>query len=258
MNIRIKFSKHGSMKFIGHLDIMRFFQKAIIRAGIDISYSEGYNPHQIMSFAAPLSVGVVSDGEYMDIGVKSTMSTSNALKALNNCIVEGIRVEDYKLLPEHAKNSMSIVASAKYALYNKTSDVGLINDITELNEKINSFLSQNEILITKETKKGEATIDLKPHIYEFKATKFSSEDEEIKDIPCLIFNISTGSLTNIKPELLMQSFFNYCGMEYHENEYQIYRIEVYGRDENEQLISLNDLGANIEYEINPNQNANQS
>ena len=251
MNIRIKFSKHGSMKFIGHLDIMRFFQKAIIRAGIDISYSEGYNPHQIMSFAAPLSVGVVSDGEYMDIGVKSTMSTTDAISALNNCMVEGIRVEDYKLLPEHAKNSMSIVASASYALYNKTSDVGFITDVDYLNKEIESYLAQGEIMITKETKKGEATIDLKPHIYEFKAELFSSADEELKDRPALIFNISTGSLTNIKPELLMQSFFAHINKEYKENDYQIYRLEVFGRDDTENLISLNDLGANIEYEINP-------
>lgn len=247
MNIRVKFSKHGSMKFIGHLDIMRFFQKAIIRAGIDIAYSEGFNPHQIMSFAAPLSVGVVSDGEYMDIRVKSTKSSADSIRALNECMVEGIRVEDYKLLPDNAKNSMSIVASAKYAIYNKTSGVGLINDVDYLNKMISDYLSQEEILITKETKKGETTLDLKPFIYEFKAEVKSFPDEEAVDKACLIFNISTGSHTNIKPELLLQSFFDYCKEEFNENIYQIYRLEVYSRDESDNLISLNDLGANIEY-----------
>ena len=65
MKIRIKFAKYGTMKFIGHLDMMRFFQKAIRRADIDIKYSEGFSPHQIMSFAAPLGVGIESRGEYM-------------------------------------------------------------------------------------------------------------------------------------------------------------------------------------------------
>ena len=51
MKIRIKFAKYGTMKFIGHLDTMRFFQKALRRADIDIKYSEGFSPHQIMSFA---------------------------------------------------------------------------------------------------------------------------------------------------------------------------------------------------------------
>ena len=67
MKIRIKFAKYGVMKFIGHLDVMRFFQKAIRRADIDIRYSEGFSPHPVMSFAAPLGVGMESIGEYFDI-----------------------------------------------------------------------------------------------------------------------------------------------------------------------------------------------
>lgn len=71
MRVRIKFSKHGAVKFIGHLDTMRYFQKAIRRSEIDIAYSGGFSPHQIMSFAAPLGVGQTSNGEYMDIEVNS-------------------------------------------------------------------------------------------------------------------------------------------------------------------------------------------
>ena len=59
MKIRIKFRKTGNMKFIGHLDVMRYFQKAIRRADVEICYSGGFSPHQIMSFAAPLGVGIV-------------------------------------------------------------------------------------------------------------------------------------------------------------------------------------------------------
>ncbi len=69
MKIRIKFSKQGNMRFIGHLDIMRYFQKAMRRADVDIRYSEGFSPHQIMSFAAPLGVGLTGSGEYLDIEV---------------------------------------------------------------------------------------------------------------------------------------------------------------------------------------------
>lgn len=58
MKIRIKFRKYGNMKFIGHLDVMRYFQKAIRRADVGIRYSEGFSPHQIMSFAAPWGLGL--------------------------------------------------------------------------------------------------------------------------------------------------------------------------------------------------------
>ena len=78
MKVRIKFAKSGAMRFIGHLDVMRFFQKAIRRAGIDVAYSEGFSPHQIMSFAAPLGVGLCSNGEYMDIEVKSHAGSADS------------------------------------------------------------------------------------------------------------------------------------------------------------------------------------
>ena len=71
MKARIKFAKYGVIRFIGHLDLMRYFQKAMRRASIDIAYSEGYNPHQIMSFASPLGLGITSDGEYLDISLNS-------------------------------------------------------------------------------------------------------------------------------------------------------------------------------------------
>ena len=93
MKIRIKFSKQGAMKFIGHLDTMRYFQKAMRRADVDIRYSEGFSPHQIMSFAAPLGVGLTGSGEYLDIEVVppeegcrllETMVREKALPAQDN------------------------------------------------------------------------------------------------------------------------------------------------------------------------------
>ena len=98
MRIRIKFRKYGVMRFIGHLDIMRYFQKAMRRANIDIAYSEGFSPHQIMSFAAPLGVGITSDGEYLDIEAKSTKSTQESIAALNAVMVDGIEITQYVAL----------------------------------------------------------------------------------------------------------------------------------------------------------------
>ena len=67
MKLRIKFIKKGQIKFIGHLDVMRYFQKALRRAEVDVAYSSGFSPHQIMSFASPLGVGLESNGEYFDV-----------------------------------------------------------------------------------------------------------------------------------------------------------------------------------------------
>ena len=95
MKVRIKFAKTGHMKFVGHLDTMRYFQKAIRRSGLPIKYSEGFNPHQIMSFAAPLGVGLSSSGEYMDIELKEFVPSQEALQRLQATMVDGMEVTLY-------------------------------------------------------------------------------------------------------------------------------------------------------------------
>ena len=100
------------MKFIGHLDIMRYFQKAMRRADIDICYSEGFSPHQIMSFAAPLGVGITSDGEYLDIEVHESKSTKEAMADLNAMMVEGVEITGYVKLPDNVTWTMQASVSS--------------------------------------------------------------------------------------------------------------------------------------------------
>ena len=113
MKVRIKFSKEGSVKFIGHLDIMRYFQKAIRRADIDIAYSGGFNPHQIMSFAAPLGVGQTSESEYFDI----ELHTAPSMEELVERIVRwGIHPEDLvtnRFTLDHASEAFALMNEGK-------------------------------------------------------------------------------------------------------------------------------------------------
>ena len=93
MKVRVKFSKYGPVKFIGHLDIMRYFQKAIRRANIPIAFSGGFSPHMIMSFAAPLGVGVTSAGEYFDMELTDdSLSSKEMENRLNATMAEGMKV----------------------------------------------------------------------------------------------------------------------------------------------------------------------
>ena len=79
MKVRIKFRKYGILKYIGHLDVMRFFQKAMRRADIPIAFTGGYSPHMIMSFAQPLGLGVTSEGEYLDIELAWDITSEDAV-----------------------------------------------------------------------------------------------------------------------------------------------------------------------------------
>lgn len=206
------------MKFIGHLDIMRYFQKCMRRADIDIRYSEGFSPHQIMSFAAPLGVGITSEGEYLDIEVHSTRSSQESVLALNEVMVEGMKVLEYKKLPDTAKTSMALVAAADYRIYKKpTANTAeyISARIEDISARIEEFLQQDEILIVKQTKKSEITMDLKPLIYEMKW-----EDG-------FFLKVCTGSKVNVKPELVLEAFFKFCGSEFEPLEWQIHRLELY-------------------------------
>lgn len=239
MKIRIKFRKYGVMKFIGHLDIMRYFQKAMRRAEIDICYSEGYSPHQIMSFAAPLGVGITSDGEYLDIEVHSTRSSAESMKALNDTMVEGVEVTGYVELTDTAKTAMSIVAAADYELsfkdgYEVPATTAAFSDaITSF------FVEPKEVLITKKTKKSEKVMDLKRLVYDFKVS-------DVDGKPSFYLNVCTGSTDNLKPELVVESLFGAMGLVYDENAIQIHRKDVYTiKTEEDGFLSLGEMGTVI-------------
>ena len=97
MKVRIKFRKYGVMKFIGHLDVMRYFQKAM-RQGRDPDriYRTGYSPHMIMSFAQPLGLGVTSEGEYLDIELAGDITSEDAVRQLNQTMADGIDVVSFR------------------------------------------------------------------------------------------------------------------------------------------------------------------
>lgn len=232
LKIRIKFAKRGVLKFVGHLDIMRYFQKLIRRAGIDIAYSEGFNPHQKMSFAQPLGVGMLSEGEYVDIEVVTTLSSEDALKALNNASVDGISIISYKLLSENSGNAMASVKGAKYKIEFRD---GYKPENLDFYNEFNRFVTENNsISVTKETKKSTQEIDLKPFIYSYDGTS---------DI--LNISVSCGSVTNIKPELVMEAFYKHLGMELNPYTFIYTRLDVYGEDDKGHLIPLEDFGSDI-------------
>ncbi|MDE7062156.1 MAG: TIGR03936 family radical SAM-associated protein [Lachnospiraceae bacterium] len=239
MKIRIRFRKFGVMKFVGHLDMMRYFQKVMRRAEIDIAYSEGFSPHQIMSFAAPLGVGLTSDGEYLDIEVHSTPSSRQALQQMNDAMVEGVEVMSYRRLPDNAKTAMSIVAAADYRVsYQEACDCPF--SFSELKEKLHVFYDEAEqIPVTKKTKKGEKTMDLKQLIYDLKAV----EDEGRISYK---MKVSTGSVDNVKPELVLEAFYAFLGLDLPDQRLQIHRMDVYGTALDGSVISLEEMGEDIE------------
>lgn len=257
MKIRLKFTKSGPLKFIGHLDIMRYFQKAFRRADIDVEYSQGFSPHQIVSFAAPLGVGLTSDSEYMDVQLLSSDTNEEMMKRINAVMAENIQIVNFQVLPDDSKNAMSIVAAADYMVSIK--DGYDFMDKASLEDKFAKFYDRETIIINKKTKKSEMEVDIKALIY---AVAFTEEDfhEKIKKAPAieknptvaesyangikLYMQLATGSVNNLKPELVMEAFCKQEGIEFNPFAYQVHRMEVYadmGDETKKVLLPLDQL-----------------
>lgn len=240
MKARIKFQKYGSMKFVGHLDVMRYFQKLFRRANIDNEYTKGFSPHQIMSFAAPLGVGLTSDAEYVDVELLSSDEPGKMIDRMNAHITEGFRIVDFHPLLEREENTknvtaMALVASADYLVSFKD---GYSLDKTLLTKDafaaaFHRFMAQQEIVINKKTKTSEKAVDIKPMIsfYAFeKKSSLESVAECYENGIKLYLQLDTGSSANLKPELVMEAFFEYLSLPFEKFAWQVHRLEIYTKN----------------------------
>ena len=235
MKVRIKFTKEGPMKFVGHLDTMRYFQKAIRRAELPIAFSGGYSPHMIMSFAAPLGVGVTSTGEYFDMELTVTLPTDEICQRLNAQMVEGVHVLSARQVEDgKASKAMSLVAAADYLVEFRQGKAPADGWPT----KIAAFLKQPEILVTKETKKGEKQVDIRPFIYKM----------GLQENDRIFLSLASASANYTKPDAVIAAFVKWLGSELPEFACMIQRLEVYadlGDEKKHQFVSLESLGEEV-------------
>ena len=260
MNVRVQFAKYNTMKFIGHLDVMRYFQKAVRRSGLDIMYSQGYHPHQIMSFASPLGVGITSDTEFMDLELKTDCPAKELVARLDAAMTDGFSVTGCRYLPDpengrKRETAMSLITCADYLVSLKD---GYSFPLTAdaLASRFAEFAAQEHIMVTKEVKKSntEQEMDLKPFLFAVGSSLESFEsshpvtkdyyettgvglDRYISEKKCfaehyesgktLTMRLSAGSATNIKPELVLEAFCTWLGMEFNSFAWQIHRFGMY-------------------------------
>ncbi len=153
MKARIKFTKAGSMRFIGHLDVMRYFQKAMRRAEINVSYSQGFSPHQLMSFTSPLGIGLSSDAEYLDITLEETDTPNVMADRINAVMNDEIRIKGFTYLKDSAKPSMAALAACDYIIAVKPGKSSPLLEEAFTKEKTYNFMLQDKIEVLKKTKK---------------------------------------------------------------------------------------------------------
>lgn len=157
MKKRVYFDKFGEMKFISHLDLLRFFDRLLKKSQIPVKYSQGFHPRPKMSFGSPVSLGTEAYDELMDFELENPMSNEEVFKRLNSSNVVGFRVNKVEEVPRKS----SIMEEYTVMIYEIE---GSEEDISKLEE----LLNRDEIVEVKEKKGKIATRDLKVRIKSFK------------------------------------------------------------------------------------------
>lgn len=192
--IRICFSKTGCSKFVSHLDLMKTLQRTFRRGGIDISYSQGFNPHPIMSIAHPLPLGVEGLNEYMDISVDSKPNFEELKIKMNNALPQDIRVNSIS----EVNRPLNVLVRAEYSAI-----INLVQEVENLEQEINHFLALNEIVVEKKTKRGLSDTDIKPMIFD--VTIDQIQEREVK----LNFILANGEPANLKAVTFLEAMEKY-------------------------------------------------
>ncbi|MBE6997227.1 MAG: DUF2344 domain-containing protein [Ruminococcaceae bacterium] len=163
--LRLRFTKSGRAVYISHLDLMRTMQRAFQRAGFALQYSEGFNPHPILSILLPLSVGVSSDCELMDFSLIAPTDLSALPERLTAAMPEGIRVlEAYA--PERKVKDLKWLQISGLLEYDRA-------DYATMRDGLQAFFARASIVIRKKTKRGEGESDIAPAI---RSVGFAAEE----------------------------------------------------------------------------------
>lgn len=158
MRIIASFYKHDEVRFVSHLDMQRLFQRAFRRAGLPLSYSKGFNPHPLLSFATALSVGYTSECEYFDVFLDEKIDADEFRSRVNAVLPEGVAVTKAVDAGEMKASLTTLMRSADY-FARLDFDREVTSD--ELENALASLLT-GEIIVEKKTKGGMKDVDIRP------------------------------------------------------------------------------------------------
>ncbi|MBQ3124827.1 MAG: DUF2344 domain-containing protein [Clostridia bacterium] len=188
----VKYGRDDRVKFISHLDFVRCFHRAVRRSALNFEFSQGFNPHPVMTIAQPLPVCVTSESEYMKVGFVTDMSDNEIKDELNRRMPPGFTVYAVRRV-EGKEIDLTKINMAEY--------------ITEIECEspcdIEKLLNEKELVVPKKTKSGIRDSDIRPHIFELEKLGFTDGVMTVR------MTVSCGSTYNLKPETVVSAAEKY-------------------------------------------------
>ena len=211
MRALIRFGKQPRLRFISHLDLQRFFQRAVNRTGLPIAYSQGFNPHPVMSFGSALALGWTSEYEVIDIKLSAPMGRKRTEDAVRAALPEDMPVYEARMIDDKHPAPMALVRMSDYRV---TLSGGGADAVLS---QIPAFLARDDIPAVKRTKSGEKTVNARPLVVALSAIENG-----------FYARLMLTERDSLKPDLLLSLLSGLAGVE--PPEARIHRLCLLGED----------------------------
>lgn len=214
MRMIVAFQKTEQVRHIGHLDMQRAMQRALRRSGLPIRYSNGFNPHALLSFGSPLAVGVGGDEELFEVGVEPNATEEMFRKALPQALPASLPMVDVRLVPDdHPK----LMAALMTASYEARMDKCAASEAMAAN--VEALLARTEIQALRKTKSTEKLCDIRPMLHELSASEDCDE---------IVFSMRVDAMEQmaLKPDLLLKTLAEQTEVEL--PKYWLHRVKLWG------------------------------
>lgn len=155
---KLVFRKTGLLRFLGHLDVARSFDRAMRRAKLPVEYSQGFSPHALISFASPLPVGVASEAEICAVDLASEWSPLALMKGLGRELPPELGLVSAEVLPRGKRSPFADLVACDYRL-----EVAGVSE-EDLQAAVSRLLARDSLPVHRVTKTRELDLDLKPRL----------------------------------------------------------------------------------------------
>jgi len=198
MLLRIKYGKTEAGRFLAHLDLMRAWQKVFKRAGVPLAYSQGFNPHPLISFGSALAVGVTGSGEYLDVELKEEIEAEINLleieKAIRETLPQALSFAKIVRMEDKTPSLMSIINRAKYTAEAQRGEI----PAEAFPEALEEILASSEIKIIRFSKGKHKEKDIRTGIFSINIEETANGYLKIGML------VETGSQGNVRPEEVLE------------------------------------------------------
>jgi radical SAM-linked protein len=199
--LRLRYAKRGRLRFASHRDFSRSFERALVRARIPMAYSSGFNPHPRISYAGAAPTGSASEAEYLEIGLREVADAAEVARRLDEALPPGLDV--LEVVP----SSGGALADRLEASLWRVKVTGL--DHAELSSAVAAFLSRDEVVVERMTKKGVRGFDARGAVTTLRVADITDKDDE-----CAILEVVLRHGTpSVRPDDVLAGIREASGLE---------------------------------------------